>query len=452
MTLPSFPNQGSTNWYAWAQGVHDAVEDGASDTGVAALVEDTNSATAVALRAAYGAQAVAASGLVARTLGRGVLDFWADQAFLAPPSYDTPTFTDTASNSGATTGTITSATLIREKRVGDVSGANLDTTGDTHFRYSGAPAGVPNSNFPALFVETEYVPGAAAAFLKWAWSIATETNAAAVAFKLRTASSGTSINYRLQVNGRWVTEDSVTVAETGGTTREFKFVFPDARPRRITLHIYDQTAFGGVWVTSGHDAKRPADVPQRRIAVVGDSFTAGAAGVSRGDTYAPRLAHLLGADQLIIAGIGGTRWMPPGGSGDASLSHFAGRMPAVLGMNPDVVIFFGSRNDPTGDLTALAGYVQSTVELAAAVPEVYVSGTATALAQNAAVRTGAQAAGRPFIDLAGLIYGTGKVGTPTGDGNADYYLASDGIHPTLEGHKAIARRFFQGIQGAWSMS
>lgn len=70
MTLPSFPNQGATNWYSWAQAIHEAIEQGglgASDEAVAALVVDTASDTAVALRAASvaaieDAETVAATG------------------------------------------------------------------------------------------------------------------------------------------------------------------------------------------------------------------------------------------------------------------------------------------------------------------------------------------------------------------------------------------------------
>jgi lysophospholipase L1-like esterase len=36
------------------------------------------------------------------------------------------------------------------------------------------------------------------------------------------------------------------------------------------------------------------------------------------------------------------------------------------------------------------------------------------------------------------ITGTGKQGTPTGSGNADRYVGSDGVHPTAAGHPALA--------------
>jgi hypothetical protein len=52
VTLPAFPSQGSTNWFPWAQAVHDAVSDlstGASDEAVATLIADSTSGTTAAL-------------------------------------------------------------------------------------------------------------------------------------------------------------------------------------------------------------------------------------------------------------------------------------------------------------------------------------------------------------------------------------------------------------------
>ncbi len=37
------------------------------------------------------------------------------------------------------------------------------------------------------------------------------------------------------------------------------------------------------------------------------------------------------------------------------------------------------------------------------------------------------------------LTGRGKSGTPSGFGNADLYVAPDGVHPTADGHRAIAQ-------------
>jgi hypothetical protein len=49
-----------------------------------------------------------------------------------------------------------------------------------------------------------------------------------------------------------------------------------------------------------------------------------------------------------------------------------------------------------------------------------------------------------FIDnlAENWIYGTGKQGATTGDGNADFYTYTDGLHPPQVGHDYIASRMF----------
>jgi lysophospholipase L1-like esterase len=58
-----------------------------------------------------------------------------------------------------------------------------------------------------------------------------------------------------------------------------------------------------------------------------------------------------------------------------------------------------------------------------------------------AIKRAAQMALLPFADPIGTGYlrGTGKVGTPLGDGNADYLVSADGTHPSQAGHDALAR-------------
>ena len=143
--------------------------------------------------------------------------------------------------------------------------------------------------------------------------------------------------------------------------------------------------------------------------------------------------------------------------GTGFTTDYAGRMPWVLAQNPDVIIFNGSVNDTAGTTpaaTSLTAAVKACVDLAAAVPEVYVCGTwrtGTALnAVNNAVKAGAQQAGRPFLNLTNMIYGSGKQGTVTGDGNADFWVGTDGIHPSHDAQKQAARLMYKAIYGAYS--
>lgn len=51
----------------------------------------------------------------------------------------------------------------------------------------------------------------------------------------------------------------------------------------------------------------------------------------------------------------------------------------------------------------------------------------------------AHAVGEPMVMKGpSFLTGQGKAGTPTGFGNADLFISADGVHPTPEGHRAIA--------------
>ncbi|MBC8040380.1 MAG: hypothetical protein H7Y06_07555, partial [Opitutaceae bacterium] len=50
-----------------------------------------------------------------------------------------------------------------------------------------------------------------------------------------------------------------------------------------------------------------------------------------------------------------------------------------------------------------------------------------------------------FISPKGWITGTGKVGTTTATGNANYYISADGTHPSPEGHAYLGRKLASAI-------
>jgi hypothetical protein len=52
------------------------------------------------------------------------------------------------------------------------------------------------------------------------------------------------------------------------------------------------------------------------------------------------------------------------------------------------------------------------------------------------------------LRAASLIYGTGKVGTPAANGNADVAILSDGVHPTILGAKIAGSYIARGIHEA----
>ncbi|MFC8038750.1 GDSL-type esterase/lipase family protein [Paenarthrobacter sp. NPDC057355] len=419
----------------------------ADDASVKSLITNPATQTGAAVKAGF-APRYGLPDLAGKVIGARMLDRWVSDAFAPPPAVDTPVITFDAAGYG---------TLFAPKRVGDVANAALDMAGDTRFRYFGFPSATATPSDPTQFVDTGLKPGGATMAAAWPFSVEFETTSDIVQVKSRASTANPNQGIIL-VNGRLVSETRIQSTTAAGSWTRMRLTFPSTGWRRIQIIGLNPVfgSFGGVQVTAGHSVIRPSHAVKRRIAVIGDSFTDGSgvapAGATMTETYALRLAYLMGADQVILAGIGGSGWVAQ--TGAETQSHFGARVAPVLAMNPDVIIFMGSRNDPTA--VGVQAAVESALDACANVPEVYVTGTVTRTgftAQNAAVKAGTEAKGRRFVDLAGIIYGSGKAGAPTNDGNADFFISgADGVHPTHEGHKYIARRFFQAIAGAYGQS
>ena len=128
----------------------------------------------------------------------------------------------------------------------------------------------------------------------------------------------------------------------------------------------------------------------------------------------------------------------------------ATRTTPLYAVAPDYVIVGGSINDNAQSpaavgaaATALYGGIATNLPSAKIIvmgPQPVDSGystSSTLLANRDAVRTAALAAGNVlgFIDpIAGKWFsGSGNISTPTGDGNKDYFVGPDNLHPTRAG-------------------
>ena len=144
----------------------------------------------------------------------------------------------------------------------------------------------------------------------------------------------------------------------------------------------------------------------------------------------------------------------------------ASRVLSVVAAAPDVVLITGGINDAaTGaqagvqaGCTSLIASLQSGLPLALIIvvaPFAPIANGWYALeVTREAVVTAAMTAGVELIDPMGTgwpsakswITGTGNVGTPLGDGNADVYTLSDNAHPTLAGRAYIGTRLAFAIK------
>ncbi|MGA5635063.1 GDSL-type esterase/lipase family protein [Streptomyces lydicamycinicus] len=341
-----------------------------------------------------------------------------------------------------------------------------DITGP--FQYAGATdfvigATSPDTNYvlPRSKYPNTYASGQSV------WSMEFGTDAAVFQLRMKYISSATM--FRLSVDGRKVSD---LMQSSGGTTAGSGHLITvdlgSAAARRIRIDV-TTFPFGGIYLPPGASLWQ---VPLRgpRVMGLGDSLTDGAAGNTGAGagTWFARVARLLGSTDAWEQGRGGTGYITAG-----SYATFGDRVAVdVIPNAPDLLMIWGGYNDNTGSqsaISAAAASLYSTLKAALPACQMYVLGcwsptgspAGSITNTDATLRTQAAAAGIPFVSpITGACYdatgalvathgpwitGTGKVGSPTGVGNADTWISSDGVHPTDTGHIGLSRRITAAI-------
>ena len=181
---------------------------------------------------------------------------------------------------------------------------------------------------------------------------------------------------------------------------------------------------------------------------VGDSYTqqAGLFGI------AGTAASILGAEP-VISGSGGTGYLA---TRAGASTKFAARLTNDLATNPSFMVIMGGINDGTEGLeTELASYFGAIRTARPGMP-VFVVGPwapndsyrAAQATKASMISTAALAHGFTYIDnlTVAWVTGTGNVGAPTGDGNADILSESGGVHPSgPHAHRYLAYRLAVAI-------
>ncbi|MBT1582577.1 SGNH/GDSL hydrolase family protein [Curtobacterium flaccumfaciens] len=256
---------------------------------------------------------------------------------------------------------------------------------------------------------------------------------------------------RVEVNGRFTTE-TLNYRTTPGNGGKFTLTFPTAASRTIRIWGFGTLGVAQVRIPTGQTLSQPP-APKRRIALLGDSYLNGAgssypyASTTDQTTFGVRLARYLGGDSFMLAGIGGTG-INAGSSGSPA-SNYATRASIINARSPQVLVINAAINDGTTAGTLQASTAALLAQFAG-IPEVYMIGGIKASydANYAAVKAATLAAGRVYLDLDMLLFGTGKLGNPKGDGTGDFWVAEDGAHPTADAHVAIARVAFKSYARA----
>jgi lysophospholipase L1-like esterase len=241
-----------------------------------------------------------------------------------------------------------------------------------------------------------------------------------------------------------------------------------------------------------------------KAAIIADSLGGGAGSVRRKATVPEIACSQLGIDYVWNISAGGTGFINGGGDG----LPFQSRIDAdLIKTDPDLIILFGGYNDRSYTLAAIQAAAETAIaKILADHPKaaLFVVGSWTPgtpdsaiVTANNAVKAAAATYDVPFVDLldptgasvtaanydaaltyrtgepvlqggvlyiaqatstaiafnianwraASVIFGTGKSGTPAGNGNADVATSSDAVHPTIPGAKLvgtlIARRIYE---------
>jgi hypothetical protein len=378
-----------------------------NDTIIAGRINTPGSATATAL-----------TNTIAAAVGSSKKgQAWFDKTLGAPIGNDLPTVTLSAAPTLA-------GTLFTPKRVNDVATGPLDLALDAHFRYDGGPGG---DNVNASYVKPQvWVTGT--------WDLHAETvtgRQTDVEFKVR--STTTTLAFRIEVNGHPLTVRLDKRTVTANQDMYVRLTFPTAAVRTVKFMCGPNLQFGGAIAPTAGTLSRPTAAIKRRGAVNADSFGDGALDSMRGETFAYYICKMLECDSIINVSRGGMGLVDDAGDTD---SPFSDRVPAMLAMQPHVVLIVGSRNDSDHTTDEVYEAAKNTYGLVTNVPVVITAGPAQSsfAVQNTGVRDGAAAAGVTFVDVLGSV-----TGATTGN---------DGVHPTPQGHIDMSISLNDGIDHA----
>ena len=352
-------------------------------------------------------------------------------ALTLAPSINQPTVTFGSLASGAAASTVISGSpgWLREKRVGAAesspgaaqsSTADLDLTGSTRYRYPGVPAAIGSPSNAGQYVSTDLQPGAVANS-HWPFAVEFDTSSPTVAFRYNAPSTNPTLG-RILVDGLPITDSAGSATASAGAGYYMLLTFPDSRSRTITVIAGNSTQgrWGGCAVDSGYTITKPTDT-LGLMAVISDSYGRGAGGVGTVDAAPWRLAWELGYGRSVcLAAVGGTG-INYDGTGTSAAS-FDGRVAGVMGLNPEVVLIFGGRNDAGGP--TLQAAIESLLDAIGSTPLRVVASTAS---------EGSQASVRSSMSAGAASRSVDYIDT-----TIDTLPKLDAVHPTLDGHKTLA--------------
>ncbi len=317
--------------------------------------------------------------------------------------------------------------------------------------------------------------------------------------------AGTDVEATLIVDGQYATARTLTTTLAGGQpgaplnqpNAYLRFDFGRRAVRDISLYARSSQGPCALALDTG-DSITPWDrAAEPAIAVLADSY--GGAPSPRWGISGPfwEAAALLGIPHLDIDALGGTGYAPNNANADTRNpgNAFAARLGTSLNAQPDLVLLAGGINDNNAFAApplyasaadARAGFerqVQACFSaLRSSLPQAVLVATGpwaprenvppdpVALSKANTVRAALQATSGPWVFLDNLRggwansqgasgaasgvdsgpwqTGTGRAGAPSGNGNGDRFLSSDGVHPNEAGSLHLAGRMAADLRAA----
>jgi len=295
---------------------------------------------------------------------------------------------------------------------------------------------------------------------------------------------GTAFDLCDRAGGRWtifadgefVQSGFYTLTSAGGFAAvRLGVTFPGRVSKRIVC--YGQSfGFAGVATDRNSSIAAVALDQQIKVAALTNSYGQAIAGNSVCGQFLECLFRMVDKEisPLFTLSAGGGSGFITGGSGLKTFQD-AGRLACITNSNPDLVIVADPYNDGTTGLTA--GCTAVFAALRAALPNAVIVSMSTftpqtssygsGVAKHALVYPALQSIAGPWIDIdmtAGVwvnssgatghagqapwCTGTGKDGSPTGDGNADFVTNADGVHGSIYGSDYYARLTYTALRAA----
>jgi lysophospholipase L1-like esterase len=278
----------------------------------------------------------------------------------------------------------------------------------------------------------------------------------ALEFEYRICCLTTSnMRYRIWVDGQLASADLSAGAGAGNAWYNLKVVFGSAIPRLIRLETSYATVHS-VYAHPTYSFWKPQDRIGPRIAVLGDSFTGGTV-TGLHHSWVWEMANRLGWRDVYCSGVGGTGYLNPGTGGRVKFRDRVAN--DIIAHSPDWVFVEGGYNDTsygTGAITTEAGLLFAQIKTGLPNCKLVVMSppaSSNTIATLQGVRDAVFAAASGYADLtidmisstAPWVFGTGRVGATTGNGNADIYVDTDAVHYTRAGYQFMGHRVAQAV-------